>query len=702
MSASALSDFIRDNIESILGKWEEFARELSAGRELDTTALRDHAQGILLAIAADLECAQTPHQQSEKSKGRAPKRAERSDAQHHGTARLSAGFSLMEELSEFRALRASVMQLWAQSNAGAGSVNEDLVRFNEAVCQALTESVEQYSFDRTQYVRMFDTLLSSSGDLSFIIDVQGNFIYANHAVAALYGMSLPEIVGRNLFSIETDPAAELPRHLHTVIDSAQSAHVELRCPSTLGKDTMYDLFLVPVAERGAAVEAIAGTARDVTERRAWEERIKRSATHDNLTGLPNRRLFLDRLDLAIKRAARSGVALALLFIDLDGFKEVNDSLGHDGGDQLLREAAQRIRACVRDIDTVARLGGDEFTVIFSDVSQVRHVDILAQHFLEELSRPFLILEKEVSVSGSIGVTLFPQDGHSRDELIKNADQAMYVAKNCGRNRFSFFTPDMRAAACTRLRVIEELRTAMAEHQLRIHYQPIVELANGTIVKAEALLRWQHPRSGLIASGQFVGLAEEAGLIGEIDAWVFGQAIACARQWSQLRGTPFQIGVNHSSVEFIGKAPLKSLARHAGAPELLSGSISVDVSESVLLNNLPAVREKLERLRHAGVQLAVDNFGTGFSSMTHLQKCHVDYVKIDQSFVRARSDDRDRRAFAEMAVMVAHRFGMKVIAEGVETAEQRDWLRGADCDYAQGNLFSAAVSSQSFESMLRDS
>lgn len=694
-----LSDFIRTNIDPILDAWERFAKDIPAARNMDTTMLRDHAHGMLQAIAADLDRPQSPHEQEEKSKGRGPQNQEESEAALHGAARGLAGFSINEELSEFRALRASVMKLWADSNTKAYQAAADqLTRFNEAIDQALAESVTRYTADKEKQSRLFDTVLSSSPDLHYIFDLDGRFLYANKSLTGLYGMHLSEFIGKNFFDLGVPHASELQQQMRHVVEAKSTYRGEIPC-TRAGKEMVHEYLFVPVANDEGGIEAIAGTARDITERKASEEKIRRSANYDSLTGLPNRSLFRDRLEWEVKRSERSGQPIALLFIDLDGFKEVNDRLGHDAGDQLLRQTAQRISACVRGTDTVARLGGDEFTVILTEVNKIPHIENLVREILEELVKPFSILEKEVQISGSIGVTLFPQDATTPENLIRNADQAMYVAKNAGRNRFSFFTVGMRDSTWARLKVIDELRRALPRHQLSVYYQPIVDLAVDRIVKAEALLRWHHPQAGLKLPGEFIDLAEEAGLIGEIDEWVLGEAVTRAREWSNLLGTPFQISVNRSTAEFMSKRPLESWNTHLAVLGLAWNSISVEIPEGVLLNDSPRVTERLDHLQKAGVQLTIDDFGTGYSSMAYLKKFDVAFLKIDQSIVQDIKTNMDSRVIAETIIMMAHKLGLKVIAEGVETVEQRDWLKAAGCDYAQGYFFSKPVPSQDFEHLL---
>lgn len=690
-----LSEFIRANIDPIVSDWEHFANELSAGRELDITILRDHAIGILHTIASDLEQAQTPQAELAKAMGRGPRNPLTTEAELHGAARVTAGFSLHDALSEFRALRASVLRLWSAANPASPQCGiGEMTRFNEAIDQALSESIGRFFDEKNRYTRLFDALLSSSPDLHCIFRADGTIVYANRSFSCRYGLCTSAIQSKNLFDICSVGEQELRRLVDDLIATRMVYRGEIPCiPSSSVAMATYEGLLIPVFDEAGNLEAIAATARDVSERRAMEDRIRRSASYDSLTGLPNRSLFRDRLEREVKRSARTDVPCALLFIDLDGFKEVNDRLGHAAGDLLLQQAAQRICRCVRDVDTVARLGGDEFTVILSEVNRTSHVEILAQQILEELAKPFSILDNEVQVSGSMGITLFPQDADTLDDLLKNADQAMYAAKAAGRNRFGFFTIGMRNAAWARLRIIDELRHALSDHRLFLYYQPIFDLTSDRIVKAEAQLRWQHPESGLVSAEGFIGLAEEAGLISEIGEWVHGEALAHAQKWCVMRGVPFQVSIHKSAAELMINTSTD------GGAGLRGEGLLIEIKEDVLLHGSPAMKARLDALRQEGGQLAIDDFGTGCAAMGHLRKFEVNYLKIDRSFVHSVTNQVDSRMFVESVIAMAHKLGLKVIAEGVETAGQKDWLRTVGCDMAQGYFFSGPVSPEDFEQLL---
>jgi diguanylate cyclase (GGDEF)-like protein/PAS domain S-box-containing protein len=441
-----LPDFIRTNVDLILDRWDEFAKEIPNAQGLGPTVFRDHARGILNAITADLEQAQSPAEQDEKSKGRGPHALPVTQAELHGASRFSEGFDVNESVAEFRALRASVLHLWGQGAPMPRVAAEDITRFNEAIDQAVAESLARFTAMKERRHRLFEALLSSSPDLNYIVETTGAIIYANQAFAYIFMKTQSELVGADFFALCTPIVRDIDRQLRDVVASGKTYRGEMQAILPSGEDRTYEYLLVPVFNPAGHCEAVAGSARDVTERKAAEERIQRSANHDFLTDLPNRSLFRERLEHEIKHSARTGLPLGLLFIDLDGFKEVNDRLGHAAGDQMLQEVAQRVSACVRDTDTVARLGGDEFTVILTDVTRPPYIETLARKILGELRRPFSLAAGEAAISGSIGITVYPRDALYPDELLRNADEAMYACKNAGRNRYQFFTPAMRGGS----------------------------------------------------------------------------------------------------------------------------------------------------------------------------------------------------------------------------------------------------------------
>lgn len=440
-----LSTFILDNMEAILQEWESFAKTLFKALQSKKT-LRDHAKKMLLVIALDLQQEQSKLEQIAKSKGQQqlPDDTHETAAEEHGVARWEEGFSINEIASEYRALRASVTKLWgnAKKMIHPSDIN-DLIRFNEAIDQSLNESIVSYSLSKEQQTRHFNTMLSSSPDLSYIIDTDGVFLYVNKATSDLYKIPIRDMVGKVIYDLTKNLKPEEQARIQSVLDTGEPCRGDRIFQGPSGRNYIFEYIYTPVFDENGKIEAIAVNSRDITERKIDEEKIYQLANSDALTGLPNRRLFSDRLEQAIKQGRREDKVFALLSLDLDKFKKVNDRLGHEAGDLLLQQVGERIRACVRDIDTAARMGGDEFTVILTNINNAEQTKMVTEKILTELAKPFQIKQQRVDISGSIGITLCPQDGVEPGALMGNADRAMYAAKKLGGNQFSLYTPELR-------------------------------------------------------------------------------------------------------------------------------------------------------------------------------------------------------------------------------------------------------------------
>ncbi len=434
-----LADFIRAEMEPILQGWEEFAKTILQARYLGRVELRDHARDMLLAIADDLETYQSESKQAAKAKGCEPKDGEESSAEVHGGDRQTSGFSVNETISEFRALRASVVSLWTKACPTiSGQQLEDLTRFHEAIDQAVAESLEQYSTIKEMETRLFGAILVTSPDPIYVLDLEGRFVYANKATADLFALETKAIIGKSTSDLGFSFASDFQRNLEKVIADQSTFRGKFIHTFASGQGERFGYLLAPVLDEDLNTEAIVCISRDITEQELAEEKIWHSAHHDLLTGLPNRRLFLDRLEQEVKHAQRSSLPLAVLFLDLDGFKDVNDALGHEAGDSLLSDVAERLIDCVRADDTVARMGGDEFTVILTGAKQRKDVELVAQTIIDALATPFHIAQQPVQISVSIGITLYPQDASSPVALLEAADQAMYKAKKSGSNQMCFY------------------------------------------------------------------------------------------------------------------------------------------------------------------------------------------------------------------------------------------------------------------------
>ena len=530
----------------------------------------------------------------------------------------------------------------------------------------------------------------------------GRFVYANPTFSGIFGYTPHEILAM------ADPIPRL------VVESDQTLvteNIRKRMQGEAGniryafKGMRKDGRQVDVEVHGKAVEydgrpAVAGVALDVTERNEAQQQLSYLAYYDILTTLPNRTLFMDHLDLAIAGANRHGNLMALLFLDLDHFKEINDTLGHPIGDLLLQETAGRLLGCMRDTDTVARLGGDEFAIIQTDLAGLEGAEILAQKIIEAISRPFLLDGNEVYTSTSIGVTVYPLEDVSPEQLLKNADMAMYAAKAQGRNNFQFFSPAMNVEAHKRMDLQTGLRQALEHGELMLHYQPKVNLQSGEIVGAEALLRWRHPEKGLIPPLEFIPVAEESGLIVPIGEWALKQACQQIKSWQRLGLPALRVSVNLSAVQFKRQNLVETITTALREADLEPRYLELEITESLLMQTARDTVDTLECLRCLDVLVSIDDFGTGYSSLNYLKRLPVDILKIDRSFIDEIPDDNDDIAITKAIISLSHHRNLRVIAEGVETRAQADFLRANGCDEVQGYYFSKPLPVEEFEALLR--
>jgi diguanylate cyclase (GGDEF)-like protein/PAS domain S-box-containing protein len=547
--------------------------------------------------------------------------------------------------------------------------------------------------------------IETSMDAVVQINAGGGIIDWNSQTEAIFGWPRAEVIGRAVHETIIPPQhreAHLQGMKHFLLTGdgpVLNKRIEIAGLHRDGHEFPIELTVAPI-KIGDKYE-FSAFIRDITKRKESEKIIWKQANFDALTNLPNRHMLHDRLEQEIKKAKRAGRPVALMFIDLDHFKEINDTLGHDMGDMLLIEAARRISDCVRATDIVARLGGDEFTVLLTEFDDVGSVERVATSIVRKLADPFWLKDEASYVSASLGITLYPDDADTMEGLFKNADQAMYVAKNEGRNRHSYFTSTMQEAAQAKLRLVNDLRGALGANQFLVYFQPIVELATGSIHKMEALIRWQHPERGLVGPAEFIQLAEETGLIFEIGDWVFHEAMRCTKHWRELYTPELQVSVNKSPVQFYkdgdDHSAWISYVEEMGLP---GQSLAIEITEGLLLDSSASINGALLTLNNAGICISIDDFGTGYSSLSYLKKFDIDYLKIDQSFVRHLGDDDDDIVLCEAIIVMAHKLGIIVIAEGVETEQQRDLLAVAGCDYVQGYLYSKPLPADEFEDLLK--
>jgi diguanylate cyclase (GGDEF)-like protein/PAS domain S-box-containing protein len=525
----------------------------------------------------------------------------------------------------------------------------------------------------------------------------------NHAAEGMFGFTKEEMLGRHPADTivpisEGEKVEAVWTDLLENIGGTRSRNENI---TKDGRTILCEWYNTPLVDQHGKVIGVASLVNDITARKLSEDMIWKQANYDTLTDLPNRNMFHDRLAQELRKADRDKCPLALLLLDLDEFKEVNDTLGHDTGDLLLQEAGRRISSCVRQSDTVARLGGDEFTIILHELHGNSHIEKVAQKIISRLEEAFQLGDEVVHVSGSIGITLYPIDASDIDTLLKNADQAMYAAKKNGRNCFSYFTQSLQDTAQARRRLTNDLRSAQHNRQFELYYQPVIDLSTDHVTKAEALLRWHHHEHGDVSPLEFIPLAEETGLIHKIGDWALRQSTEKASHWSNRFSTEFQVSVNLSPLQFRldNRIFISQWEDYLHRTGLSGNNIVVEITEGLLLDAEPGVIDKLLWLRDTGIQVAIDDFGTGYSSLSYLKLFDIDYLKIDKSFIDNLEGNANDIALCDAIILMAHTLGLKVIAEGVETMEQKKILTDAGCDFAQGYLFSKPVPADEFEAIL---
>ncbi|NJA06166.1 EAL domain-containing protein [Methylococcaceae bacterium WWC4] len=540
----------------------------------------------------------------------------------------------------------------------------------------------------------FHAIIDASPIAYLLYDGRNHIAYLNPAFVETFGYSRTELLEWEDWWRKAFPDAEYRRMVRSdweeraqlVLSGGHgfpSMELDVVCKNGAKKIVLVNLVALSADLAGHQVVILS----DITERVRALDVIWKQAHLDPLTELPNRSLFLSKLAQESAAAAKSGLRMALLFIDLDRFKDVNDTLGHFMGDILLREAARRLRQALPEALTLSRIGGDEFTVIIGGMKEKPEVEAIARIVLRGLAEPFRLGDDTVYLSASIGIAFYPDDARKSDELLKNADQALYEAKKRGRDRFSYFTSELQQRAQVRLRLLSELHAALRKDQFEVYYQPIVDMATLKIVKAEALLRWRHPALGMVSPAEFIPLAEETGLIVDIGEWVFDTVLQQAAIWRRLYHPEFQVSINKSPVQFLSaRYDYKRWPEDLARMGISGAAMVVEITESLLLDANDIVREQLQAFHAAGIQVALDDFGTGYSSLTYLKKFDIDYIKIDQAFVRTLPVNASDMAVCEAIVAMAHKLGILVVAEGIETGEQLSLLQKIGCDFGQGYHF----------------
>ncbi|MFA7280196.1 MAG: EAL domain-containing protein [Sterolibacterium sp.] len=541
-------------------------------------------------------------------------------------------------------------------------------------------------------------ILDQIHDSVIAMDLAGFITQWNKGAERLFGYTAPEAIGNNILFLYVDEDQEVDLQLQDIFLEHGGREMEVRRRKKSGEVFWASLTLSLLRDDHGEPSGMIGYLSDITERKRSEERINYLAYYDAITGLPNRSLMNILVDQSLVEAKRGSQLGALLFIDLNRFKPINDTLGHEVGDRLLQQVGQRFRTALRNADMVARMGGDEFVAALFNITKREHAGNVAQKLLDALDAPILLDGHELSIGASIGISIFPDDGPDSATLLRYADVAMYRAKQAPQKSYAFFSPEMNQIAVGRLSIESGLRRALERGELLLHYQAKVNIETGRIIGAEALVRWNHPERGMVSPAEFIPIAEETGLIVSIGEWVLEEACSQAHTWEQRGIPPLKLAVNISARQINSKLPHSIgalLGRHGLTPDWLE----LELTESMLMNNTDSVIDMMDELNAMGISLSLDDFGTGFSSLSYLKRFPIDTLKIDRSFVTGTPKDPDDCAIAGAIVGMAKQLRLNVIAEGVENREQLAFLKSLGCDEIQGFLFSRPLPADQIMAMV---
>jgi diguanylate cyclase (GGDEF)-like protein/PAS domain S-box-containing protein len=551
-------------------------------------------------------------------------------------------------------------------------------------------------------VRKLSMAVEQSPASVLITNTAGEIEYVNAKFTEVTGYQPEEVIGRTPRMLKSSyTPAETHRTMWETIKAGREWRGEFYNKKKNGELYWEFASISAIKDVTGQVTHYLAVKEDITVRKKYEEQILRQANYDDVTRLPNRVLALDRLSQALARAHRQKSMVGLLFIDLDRFKVVNDTLGHSIGDRLLKEVGQRLSLCIREGDTVARLGGDEFTVVLPDISAPKHAELVAEKILEVFAQPIVIDGQELFTTASIGITLYPLDAHDPHALMRNADAAMYQAKELGRNRAQFFTRELNEQAMERVRIETHLRHALERDEMTLHYQPIIDLRSGRLIAAEALLRWHNEDLGNVPPSQFIPMAEDTGQINMIGAWVIKAACRQAADWRSAGAPPIRMSVNVSSRQFRGPTLIDAVTRSLDDTGLPADHLDLEITEGLLMEDLPETTAAFERLTAMGVRFSVDDFGTGFSSLSYLKRFPVTSLKIDRSFIKDVTDDSDHAVLVRAIITMAHSLKLLVVAEGVETPEQMAFVTANGCDFVQGYFVGKPMPADTFWDLLTE-
>jgi diguanylate cyclase (GGDEF)-like protein/PAS domain S-box-containing protein len=598
-------------------------------------------------------------------------------------------------------LAAQALQVGAQDYLIKGQIEP------RGLVRALRHAAERKIMEDALFVEkeLAQVTLDSIGDAVICTDISGNISYLNLVAEKITGCSRQKVTGQPMVEVVRIMDATTRQTIANPMEKAvdQDRTVHLPSNSILvrrdGVEIPIEDSVSPIHDRDGKATGAVIVFRDVSAARAMALLMVHSAQHDFLTGLPNRMLLNDRVSQAIVLAHRHMKKVAVLFLDLDGFKHINDSLGHPIGDKLLQSIAKRLVDCGRSSDTVSRQGGDEFVVLLSEVEQSDDAAITARRMLQAVAEPHSIGQHDLHVTASIGLSIYPDDGLDAETLIKNADTAMYQAKENGHQSFQFFKPAMNVRAVERQSIEESLRRALERQEFALQYQPIINLGTGEITGAEALIRWTHPTRGPVSPAQFIPIAEDCGLILPIGNWVLREACKQAQAWTHAGLTLATMAVNISAMEFRDERFLDGVFAALKDTGLDPRSLELELTESVLMKRAESTESILKTLRARGVQVAVDDFGTGYSSLSYLRKFPIDALKIDQSFVRQITTAPDETTIVTAVISMGRSLKLRVVAEGVETQEELAFLQAHQCDEAQGYFFSRPLPPEQFAKLL---
>ena len=548
---------------------------------------------------------------------------------------------------------------------------------------------------------LYESLVQVMPQCLYRMDRESRITFANRALERHLGKPREAILGHSPREVyPADLAAKYRQDDLRVLQGETLNLIEEMVSLDSEQRKRYiEIVKTPTYAPDGSINGIQGIFWDITARKSAEEQIEYLAHHDPLTDLPNRVLLRDRFLQAQGQAARSANRVAILFLDLDHFKLVNDTLGHPIGDRLLQAVAERLRRGVRETDTISRQGGDEFVIVLPELADPESAGSIAGKLMEQMHEPVRVNGHRLNVTFSLGIALYPDDGEDFDTLMKKADTAMYSAKEAGRNTLRFFTAAMNVEAAARLKLQNRLQRALEKEELVLYYQPQFDLASGRILGAEALLRWRDPERGLVPPGEFIPVAEDTGLIGPIGEWVIGEACRELRRWHEAGATDLTMAVNLSPVQFRRSRLVEIAARALQENRLPAECLEFELTESLLIREDAAILETLTALKGLGVKLSIDDFGTGYSSLAYLKRFNVDKLKIDQSFIRELCSNPDDEAIVSAVITMARQLRLRTVAEGVENAEQATMLRRFDCDEVQGFHFGRPMPAADFQALL---